>query len=282
MPLTHVILDDDRLTIQEAKDLIATRGDRLKYTPELFASLLATRQERDYVSTTSLTAKCLRQNSIQRQFDYTESVDGMWAAFRGTMFHGQLEKMVQEPAIEEARFFITLADGLVLSGSPDLVDPVAGILYDYKFTKENPRWNDPWKDHVEQGQINRWLVDNCDRVVWRGEEYVGDDLARFRPLDWQGIVVVYMDDKGPKPLTCTESIDVPKVGGVGTKKARVPSIWSDEVVQDLVVERYAAAHSALTLGVIPPAPAGWENQSHVLCGYCAVRSECAQLEREGK
>ncbi|MGZ4522052.1 MAG: hypothetical protein ACXVXO_01370, partial [Mycobacteriaceae bacterium] len=96
------------------------------------------------------------------------------------------------------------------------------------------------------------------------------------------IIVVYMDDKGSKPLRCTTSIDVPKVSGEGTKKAVVADIWTDEAVEELIDVRFPAAYDALTEGNIPPPPEGWELQSHVLCGYCAVRKECAQLEMEGK
>ncbi len=299
MPLTHVTLDDKRYTIKEMKELVASRSNRLRYTPELLESMLATRQERDYVSTTSLTAKCRRQQSIMRQYDYTEDLDGMWASFRGTMFHGQLEKQAIffGDAFEEARFFVTI-DGNRLSGSPDLVT-TGGILYDYKFCKEVPRWNTPWPDHCLQGQINRWLVDHADSVHWRGWAFYADNAPAalpgkkqgdigaitcpqdFRPMDWQDLVVVYMDDKGVKPITVTKSIDIPKVGGVGTKKARVSDIWDNETAEAHIREQYALAHDALTLLNIPPAPEGWEHQSHVLCGYCAVRSECAALERDG-
>lgn len=305
MPLTHVVLDDERYSIEEAREVVASRDNSLRYTPELFEAMLATRQERDYISTTSLTAKCTRQQSIQRQYNYTEDLDGMWASFRGTMFHGQLEKNIVDPAIEEARFFIEV-DGIELSGSPDVVTPDSGIVYDYKFCKEVPRWNKPWSDHVEQGNINRYLCDHAHKVHWRGWEITEDAppvripgqtqpaggvkaLGRFtkpsafRPIDWQDIVVVYMDDKGVKPLRCTKSIQIPKVDPTqGTKAAVVSDVWSDEQVEELIDVRFPKAYTALTLLTIPQAPEGWEHQGHVLCGYCGVRAECAALEREGK
>lgn len=299
MPLTHVILDvdGDPLAIEDARERIYKRGDRERHTPELFEAMLATRQERDYISTTSLTAKCLRQQALQRQVPYAESLDAMWAAFRGTMFHGQLEKHAVDGTLEEARFHVDLdydGEKLHLSGSPDLVDPQRGLLYDYKFTKENPRWSDPWKDHVQQCNINRWLVDHADYMEWRGEKWYpcSDDTRYFartsdyervqvRPVEWQGLIVVYMDDKGVKALLCTTSIDVPKASGEGTKKARVADVWTDEVVEDFIYDRYAAAHDALTLGNVPPIPVGFEHQSHVLCNYCPVRKECAEREKGG-
>jgi len=302
MPLTHVILEKggEPLPIQEARERVARRSTDERWTPELFEAILATRQERDYVSTTSLTAKCLRQQALTRQLPYAESLEDMWAAFRGTMFHGQLEKHVVEPALEEARFFVTLnIDGelLTLSGSPDLVDPLTGQLYDYKFTKENPRFDRPWPDHVAQVNVNKWLVDHAERMEWRDREWfpdpddpryfvADDDAGRarvlVRPVDWQGLIVVYMDDKGPKKLLATKSIDVPKADGKGTKKARVADIWDDAQAEAYVIDHYVEAHLALTLGEVPPVPVGWEAQSHILCQYCPVRKECALLEREGK
>lgn len=296
MPLTHVVLDNEKYTLEEARTHIAVRDPRQRYTPELLDAILATRQERDYLSTTSLTAKCLRQQSIQRQYDYAEDIDGMWAAFRGTMFHGQLEKHVAEGALEEARLFVTI-DGIEFSGSPDLWDPNIGVLYDYKFCKEVPRWSKPWGDHVEQLNINRWLVDHCKRMEWRGEEYFPHPLnpdyfireegkfvksVRVRPVDWQELVVVYMDDKGVKPIRCTKSIQIPKVSGEGTKAAVVADVWDDEKVEALIAERFPLAYDALTLGHIPAAPEGWEHAGHILCSYCAVRSECLSLEVQGK
>ncbi len=283
MPLTCVVLDGETYPIAVAREIVAQRDGSVRYTPELLDAMLATRQERDYISTTSLTAKCTRQQSIMRQYEYAEDVDAMWASFRGTMFHGQLEKNVVKPAVEEPRFFVTI-DGIELSGSPDLIDPVSGVLYDYKFCKEVPRWNKPWPDHVEQGQINRWLCDHAEKVVWRNRTYTSQaTITRlFRPVDWQAITVVYMDDKGVKPLTCMKSIQVPKVSGEGTKAASVPDIWTDEQVEDLILGRLPRVYDALTNLNIPPAAEGWEHQSHVLCGYCPVRRECAALEREGK
>lgn len=299
MPLTHVVIDDKTYTIEEARELLAKRDNRNRYTPELFDAIMATRQERDYLSTTSLTAKCSRQQSIQRQVDYSEDLDGMWASFRGTMFHGQLEQHVQPGALEEARLFVTI-DGIQLSGSPDLWDPLMGVLYDYKFCKEVPRWNKPWGDHIEQLNINRWLVDHAEKMVWRGRTYVPceDDPRYFwdeenwnnggamdkvlvRPMDWVDLIVVYMDDKGVKPLRCTKSIQIPKVGGEGTKAAVVSDVWDDEQVEDLIFDRLPRVYDALTELNIPPAPEGWEHQSHILCSYCPVRKECAQFESEG-
>lgn len=281
MPLIGITYDGTDYTIEQARSLFGTRDTDLRYTPELFEAIIATRQERDYISTTTLTSKCLRQKAIQGSEPYYEDLDKMWAAFRGTMFHGQLERHATIGAFEEARFFITMPNGIELSGSPDLVDVNTGILYDYKFTKEVPRWNTPWPDHGEQCNVNRYLVDHAERVTYRGKTYTGKDVDQFRPAEWTDLVLVYMDDRGPKPLRVTKSIDIPKADGKGTKKARVSDIWSDEQAEEYILNRFTAANDALNNGNLPPAPAGWEYQSHALCGYCPVKRECAAAERAG-
>lgn len=270
-----------------------------KFTFELLASMLATQQERgNRITTTLLTGKCLRSEYLKRRTEYTDDPEKLYASFRGTMFHGQLEEFAHPGAIAEARFHIELEGLGHLSGSPDLVDPKVGYLYDYKFTKENPRFDYPWKEHVAQLQINRWLVDNGDYVELKGEffpltergvellrEQYGDislipewdirtNRARFVPIDWQGLIVAYMDDKGPKPILITRSEDVPKKDGKGTRKARVADVWDDETVEALVRERYEAAREALLGGVLPDIEEAFQNWQHPLCGFCPVKGAC--------
>jgi len=280
----------------------AAKRRESKYTYELLAAMLATVQDRgERISTTTLTSKCLRSETLIRTTDYEQDPDRMYASFRGTMFHGQLERHFHPQAIAEARFHVLNFEGMgAFSGSPDLVDPKAGTLYDYKFTKENPRWDKPWDDHVNQLQVNRWLVDNADYVEWEGDWYplteAGSDWlnenvapqlgdaeseraaarAKFIPIDWQGLYVVYMDDKGPKPLLITRSEQVPKKSGPGTKSARVADIWPDERVEGYIRTKYAAAKKALVDGVVPDIPPGFESWNHPLCGFCPVKDVCIE------
>jgi hypothetical protein len=306
---------------------LANRQNKCEWTYELAAAMLShsvahpSNEDPSRISTTSLTTKCMRRQTLERHTDYTVRLDQLYAAFRGTLLHGQLEAFVSPSCYGEVRFVVNDLGVQIPSvkkalprkdrsftGSPDLVDPNIGILYDYKRTKEVPRFNTVWGDHIEQLNINRWLVDHADRVevrdpqpealapVWFADGWTDAvtregnkasyDLKhpfvreRFVPVEWQELVIVYVDDKGPKPITATESIDVPAKTTGGTKKARVPAIWSDERVEAFIAERYIAARTALTTG-LAPIPVGWENQSHPLCNYCHVRDLCARLEREG-
>lgn len=302
MPLAHVTLDGKTYTPEELLDFLATRPGRTQWTYELAKSILAQQQDREArISTTSLTAKCLRSNAMERALPFTNSLERMYAAFRGTLYHGQLEQHYAPGSIAEARYHALLPNGDPLSGSPDLVDISRGILYDYKTTKSVPRFDRMWEDHALQLQINRWLVDNAHEVEFEGKTYnlrTGRGAAanrdRFVPIDWQELVIVYLDNDGPKTIPVWKSIVVPTKDGKGTKKARTADIWTDEQALEVIEEQYARTKEAMKfvtaaredgdidLGLLPPVPVGFTHQAHVLCNYCPVRLECRtydELER---
>jgi hypothetical protein len=235
----------------------------------------------DMVSTTLLTTKCLRSEFLQRTEPFSEDPEKLWAAFRGTMYHGQLEYKAHPSSIAEARFKVEL-DGLgVLTGSPDLVDVVNGVQFDYKTNKENPKFAYPWGNHVEQLNVNRWLVDHATEVEWSGDTYDLTDSevrAFFVPAEWTALVVVYMDDRGPKPLPCLKTIKVPKADpSSGMKSKRVPHIWSDEYAEEWIRGRYADIRTHIENGTLPAIPDAFEGWAHPLCGFCPKKKECIDL-----
>ena len=307
MPLKFIRCCNQRFTVEEALEHLEGRNNKCEWTWELASAMLAgetnhpSNDDPTQISTTTLTGKCLRQQAFTRYNDYDSTFADLYARFRGTLFHGQMERWARPGSYGEARFFIRDIGKLLpevrkalprmdrsFSGSPDLVDPKAGVLFDYKRTKSVPRFDTVWGDHVEQLNVNRWLVDKADSVDVKvgADQGEGFDLslpgvrARFVPVDWQELVIVYVDDMGPKPITVTESIQVPKVGGVGTKAARVPAIWSDDRIEAYITARYIEARMAL-LARSAPVPEGWEEASHVLCGYCPVRKLCLENQHEG-
>lgn len=304
MPATHILCCGQAFTIEEALAHTSRRDNSCQWTYELLAAMVdhsvahPSNEDPTRISTTTLTSKCLRQQALARYYDHALDPEKMWASFRGTQFHGQLERFVQPGCYGEVRFGIDDIGKLLPSvkkalprqdrsftGSPDLVDPSIGILYDYKRTKEVPRFNSVWPDHVQQLNINRWLIDHADYVEVKGEGKLDMQQpvirARFVPVEWQELVIVYVDDKGPKPIVVTESIDVPTVDGKRTKKARVPALWSDDQCEELIEQRYVEARLALATHTAP-IPVGWEHQSHILCTFCPVSGICAQFEAEGK
>lgn len=328
MPVTKVECCGRIMSIPEALAHTATCRE---WTYELLAYVLdantrhPSNDDPSRISATVLTSKCLRQLALERYEEYTIEPSKLYKMARGTQFHGFMEEMAHPNAYAEARFYVDDLgaklpavlealpdDDRSFSGSPDLVRPKQGILYDYKRTGQVPRFNYAWGNHVEQLNVCRWLVDNADRVALveagrgaldaetlRGApgcisvELRDDDTllatwdmtheavrARFVPYEWTELIVVYVDDDGPKPLIITESIRVPAKKG-GTKPARVAAVWEDEKVEAFIADHYVQARHALN-NRIAPIPSGWEFQSHTLCGYCAVRRSCAEYERNGQ
>jgi len=290
MPMTSVTMEDQQYTPKALLEYLATRPDKAPVTLEIAKGILDANTPRDYISTTSLTSKCMRAAGLKANTDYTESVEGLWAAWRGTAMHSSLEKAAQglDGVVPEARFHTDVAKVLgrrkraPFSGSPDIVDVGKGEINDWKFTREGkaPRYGNPWAEHVEQANLNRWLVDHSTKVEYQGKTWT--EVEAFRPMDWTAMRVTYLDDRGATPITITKSIQIPKKDGNGTKAARVTDVWSDQQVEDLIRDRYPVIEDSLSGKNIPAPPPGWEHQSHILCSFCPVRAACADLEAQGK
>jgi hypothetical protein len=271
------------VSTEDCLNCAATRENPCHFTYELLASMFEQQQDRplDMVSTTMLTTKCLRSEYLQRTEPFSEDPEKLWAAFRGTMYHGQLEYKAHPSSIAEARFKVELEGLGLLTGSPDLVDVVNGVQFDYKTNKENPKFAYPWGNHVEQLNVNRWLVDHATEVEWSGDTYDLTDpevRAYFVPAEWTALVVVYMDDRGPKPLPCMKTIKVPKANpDDGLKSKRVPHIWSDEYAEEWIRTKYGDIRQAIDREELPPIPEAFEGWTHPLCGFCPKKKECIDL-----
>lgn len=295
MPFTGVYCADEKyrrnkdkvpITKENCLDCAGTRENNCPWTKELLASVFAEQQNReDRISTTLLTTKCLRSEFLSRRLDWYAEPERLWAAFRGTMYHWQLERVAEGAAIAEARYHATISGLGELSGSPDLVDIQYGKLYDYKTNRENPRFNYPWAEHGQQVNINRWLVDNAHTVEWQDETYNMADpevAAKFRPVEWTGLYLIYMDDKGPKTLEVTRSEQVPKADGKGTKNARVSDIWSDEQAEAWIRKKYAYIQSVFANNEVPAITEEFQGWEHPLCGFCDNKPVCIDLAYGGE
>lgn len=287
MPISHLDFGTKVLPVDDALSA-AERGELDGWTYELLAALLDVQQDRgDRISTTTLTTKCPRSEWLQRKEPFTVNPYDLWPAFWGTMFHGRLEWNAHPRNIAEARYYAVLSGLGLITGSPDLVDPYRGVLYDYKTNKENPRYAKPWPDHVLQVQINRWIVDHAHQVEYDGQFFDLTDAQTsetFRPMPhiqggWEKLVLVYMDQKGPLPLTVTRSEEAIGTTTGRPKKVRVPDIWSDDVVEGHIRRLYSERQYQLEGNHLPHIPPGFEQQEHVLCGYCPVRKRCKELDR---
>jgi hypothetical protein len=208
------------------------------WTYELLAAALEEFQERgDQISTTSLVAPCPRSLVLERKAPYILHMDDVWRAFRGTMIHYVLEGTARTNSIAEHRFFAPF-DAEEITCSPDLV--TSDTIYDYKNTKQVPKYDYPYRSHVEQLQLNRYILNHATRVEKDGEVATQFPFD-YRIANYQHLVVVYIDLDGPKPLEVTHSVEVKG----RTRKRREPHIWTDGEVLEAFIPRFRSLRAAL-------------------------------------
>lgn len=195
-------------------------------------------QERgDHISTTALVSPCPRSVVLERKADYVGDIDALWRAFRGTMVHAVLERAQRPNSVAEVRFIMEFDDD-ELSCKPDLVTE-AGDLWDYKNTENPPAYDYPYTEHTQQLQINRFVVNHADK--WEADELPFNP----RSLTFRHLSIMYLGPKWPKALETLKTERVPTKDGTGTKPRRVPDIWSDDKVTDLILPRFRALRAAL-------------------------------------
>lgn len=253
---------------------------------ELLAASIGEIEERgSNISTTALTSPCPRSVVIERMEDYIGDVDTLWRAFRGTMVHYVLEAAQRPNSVAEVRFFAPIGDD-VISCKPDLITE-DGQLWDYKNTAKVPRWNNPYPNHVEQLQLNRWIVNNA--VKWEKDDKEYPLQLDVRSMKFEHLVIMYLDLDGPKPLEYMESIDVPttsKDAKSKTKKVRLPGVWDDERVLDMLLPRFNAMRAALESYPKFPkiAQQVWGGPPTWACPgypYCPLRGQCTASRYPG-
>lgn len=219
-----------------------------KWSPwpyELLAAALGEVEDRgEHLSTTALVSPCPRSRILQSKADYITTMEDLWRAFRGTMIHYVLEAAARPGSIAEVRFHTTFAND-DLSCKPDLITE-NGVIWDYKNTAKNPLYNNMYPNHVGQLQLNRYIVSNAKSWEKDGKEVA----LPFDPrhMEFDHLVILYLDLDGPKPLEYEEKIEVATKKGAlyPTKKLSVPTIWSDGKVEDMFVPLYQDMRLAMT------------------------------------
>lgn len=245
-------------------DEALTKSADPKWAPwpkELLAAMFAEHQDRgDMVSSSAVVAWCPRAEVIARKEDYVGTLEDLYIPFRGTMVHRTMELYALPGSMAEYRFWSTL-DGVRVSCSPDHLEP--DVLSDYKVTDNPPMYNNPYTHHNEQVQLNAYICRNADAYALPGEGY---DTQRTSfselPFDPRGtgvkaVRLVYMSPKKPKVLVVehTEQTFSAKTGKFG--KAKVPFVWSDNMVEKTLGPRARLFKQALD--IYPEWPEGAEN-----------------------
>lgn len=242
-------------TPQEILARAATEGPSWSPWPyELIQAAIDQYQERDFISVSMLTGGCARSKVIERREDFVLWFDDLYPALRGTQIHRTLEAAARPNSVSEWRFFTTVrlhGREVELSCSPDIVTWNPNTLGDYKVT-ENPPDFYPWRSHTMQVQINRWVVNHAER--WLDETGTPADIP-FNPREWRAehLYLVYLGPRGPKTLEVMATKDVLTPTGAKVRR-RVPDVWDDEYVTDLLFPRLSAM--ALALEAYPEWPFG--------------------------
>src|ERR1051326_1189006 len=271
MPISGWIVDDadgqERVfTSEELLDYAKGRPEGWQWTYEVVKLIIDGQQDRgDHLSTTALTGECDLNFVLERKSSYVRRLDDEWASFTGSMYHEQLEKAsIPGQTVVERRYWLELEGLGWVSCKPDVIDIHHGILGDYKTKSKalDPRRRNPYDANIQQLNVNRYIVDHAE---WIEFDEQGDESAtqasfiypyhkhpevsvmvvpvvegETRPYEWSHLEAIYLTPReGMQTLMCSRSIDVPRKDGKGTKKARVPWIWSDSEAETFIRERYA-------------------------------------------
>lgn len=232
------------------------------------------------LSTTSILDKCDRQEWYKRKTDYAVDPATLYSAQRGTLIHAKMESHQHPRMVAEHRYIMDLDEDSSFSCQPDLIDPVNGVMSDYKSAAETPVFDYPWPDHKMQLFVNRWVVDNAHTVVTPDGEAIdlrGPEREKYVPREWTKLVVVYLAIKNFKPIACTRSIQVEAKGG-GFKNVRVPDIGDDDEIESFVRTRYMEVSTALQNDEPPSLTEKYRTMTHPLCQYCPFREDCFDTE----
>lgn len=285
MPLTEIEYKDydRRWKISSIPDLLGLANENPWFPVPLpiLASMLEEDASRptDGLSMTNLVGangskRCNRCIILKKYTPYKERLDDLWARWRGTMYHTVLENYRQE-GFGEIRFWAELPHGGMVHGKPDLIIPRLGALVDLKTTKSVPMYDEVWDDHKEQLQFYRWLMNNAVE-----HDGVGFKLETAKEVNFRTLGIWYADDKGVKPLEVRKTEDHPTKKGAkfAFKKVRVPDIWSDEAVVDVLEPRYQELVNAMNVyedcGELPEFPEGVDPIRMWAHKYSPVAYQC--------
>lgn len=206
-----------RTTFDEALDEAKHHGEWGGYPLEVLTGM---REQITKERPDAITASMLLQNprhvKLERANAFFATPEQNYATFRGSVIHSLLEQFADPESQTEVRMSREL-DGVEISGQPDSVrirkTNGRTLLRDWKTTKELPKYSSPYKNHMQQVNVYRWIL---------GLDPEQTDLE-----------IVYFSMEGIKILPLTHA----------GKSARGRSIaeqhWPDEKVEAFIRERMA-------------------------------------------
>lgn len=247
-----------------ALKLCEERHEAFPYPYPLLKGIVDSIQDRgEYISATSII-HCLRADFLKRTTPYFVTVDSIYPAFRGTLFHSLLEKNAPKNAKVEQKLIRTYK-GVEIGGTYDSLlffeDPEAGVasahqyqpvrrwvIQEWKTVDELPRYDSPYSSHIKQINLYRWLAGlNPDEVTME---------------------VHYFSMKGHKVCRLKDGTQ-PGRGG------RAPSNqhWTDKQVEQYLDDRLMKLRASFVTRLpvpydLVPEDDKWE------CRYCPVFDLC--------
>ena len=126
----------------------------------------------------STLLSCARTTALQEKYDYFEDVKSGYNKGRGEWVHAMMEADTtpREGLIREVRirkYFTVNGQEIFLTGKPDEVDSIRGLLIDYKSKDRIPKTGDI--RHEAQFNVYVWLLD--------GGFYVNEDGSQGEQVD---------------------------------------------------------------------------------------------------
>jgi hypothetical protein len=240
--------------LQLAKD----RHEAFPYPYPLLKGIVDAVQNRgDYISATSVL-HCLRADYLKRKENYYSTVESMYPSFRGTLFHGLLEKNAPDNARIEEKVKRTYK-GIEIGGTFDSLlcfpdaDEKKYIIQDWKTTENLPKYDSPYSSHLVQVNLYRWLLG-------------------FKPEDVV-MEVHYFSMKGHKVCRLKDGTGISRGG-----RAPVNQHWSDAQVESYLDDRLIKLKASMVTNVPMPYAMVGEDEKWE-CEYCPVRQKCATLAR---
>lgn len=225
-------------------------GDAMGFPYEILAGMKeqVTKVRPDAVTVTSLLSNP-RHVKLERANAYFADPKNNYATFRGSIVHNILEGLGDEGSQIEERISRDF-NGSPISGQPDTVrirqTNGRTLLRDWKTTKELPRYDNAYTNHMQQVNLYRWLL---------GLDPEQTDLE-----------VVYISMEGVK-------IAALKHGGVSARGRKITEQhWNDERVEKFIEERLALynVEPILKYEDVPDTDL-W------MCGYSPVENLCRRL-----
>jgi hypothetical protein len=208
----------------------------------------AIKERPDAVTVTSLLQNP-RHVKLERANAYFAEPEKNFATFRGNIVHSIMEQYGDPGSTIEERVERDFK-GTTISGQPDTVQirltNGRTLLRDWKSTKELPRYDNPYSNHMAQVNLYRWIL---------GLDPESTDLE-----------VVYVSMEGIK-------INPLKHGGTSQRGRKITEQhWSDEKVEEFIDKR-------LTLFNVEPI-LRYEDipeEDLWLCNYSPVENLCRRL-----